>query len=93
MLGYFFISIGMLGKAVKIVNAMRVLDPRNAWASYARAYLSFAFEDYDNTVVLTDKLLRQDNIVDKTEVLKLKARALYKLNRLDEARKLMQNNL
>ncbi|MCR5537583.1 MAG: hypothetical protein K6F05_09320 [Succinivibrio sp.] len=90
MMGFFFISMGMLDKAVKIVNGLSVLDPKNEWAGLARAYISFAFEDYDTTIILTDKLLRQDNVSHKDEILKLKARSLYKLKREDEAMQIMQ---
>jgi tetratricopeptide (TPR) repeat protein len=94
ILAFLYINLGYLDKAEKTVNAILVVEPSNIWAVFAFAVISFKKGDYNTTVVLIDKLLKKKSIkFNVIELKKLKARALFRLHKKDEATEIMRNIL
>ncbi len=91
MLAFLYINLDYLDKAEKTVNAILVVEPSNIWAVYAFAVISFKKGDYNSTVVLVDKLLKKKSIqFSVNELKKLKARALFRMHKSDEALVIMR---
>ncbi len=91
MLAFLYINLDYIDKAEKTVNAILVVDPSNLWSVYAFAVISFKKGDYNFTVTLVDKLLKKKSTqFNVYELKKLKARALFRLHKSDEALVIMR---
>ncbi len=90
MIGFLFLNLGVIRKAELTINAILVVDPNNAWAYYARPILYFLKEDYEKAIYYADMILPQKNFeYDLIEIKKVKARALFMLNRQEESEQLI----
>ncbi len=91
MIGFLFLNLGIVRKAESTINAILVVDPNNSWAFYARPILYFLKEDYETAIYFADIVLQIKNFqYDLLEIKKLKARALFMLNRQTESSKLIE---
>ncbi len=91
MIGFLFLNLGVVRKAESTINAILVVDPNNSWAFYARPILYFLKEDYETAIYFADIVLQMKNFeYDLLEIKKLKARALFMLNRQEESSKLIK---
>ena len=91
MIGFLFLNLGIVRKAESTINAILVVDPNNSWAFYARPILYFLKEDYETAIYFADIVLQMKNFeYDLLEIKKLKARALFMLNRQEESSKLIK---
>lgn len=91
MIGFLFLNLGVVRKAESTINAILVVDPNNSWAFYSRPILYFLKEDYETAIYFADIVLQMKNFeYDLLEIKKLKARALFMLNRQEESSKLIK---
>lgn len=91
MIGFLFLNLGIVKKAESTINAILIVDPNNLWAFYARPILYFLKEDYKAAIKYADIVLKLKNTeYDLLEIKKLKARALFMLNRQDESTRLIE---
>lgn len=92
MMGFFFYSMGLNERAQRTAKAILAIDPNNNWALRTLTALKFKDGNYQEVLDLTFALsLENCQSNEDKEMLKLKARALYKLGKVLEAQTLMQN--
>ncbi len=92
MLGYFYMSMGMWESAERCVKALFLVDRDNDWVKGAWAALSFRMGRHEEVLHMTQGLPMPGPSDPPLlfEMLKLRARALYRLGREKEGEELMK---